>query len=152
MVCCHCVRYHPDLLVHIWEGKITSNWQVMQVPVVERVHKAIKWINWFWLSLVLKCCWATYNIASCPYCLPRIPFRYENRSARQYWSSQSLPLACLRSWLKFNFAGMPTGKICNGASCHWSMFLFVQEVAQVVLAASSQLHQWHTRTTVLSAG
>ena len=39
-----------------------------------------------------------------------------NRSGQQHWSSQSLPLACLRSWLKFNFAGMPALELCDGSN------------------------------------
>ena len=66
---------------------------------------------------------------------PGMLFRYENRSSRQHCSSQSSPPACLRSWLKFNFAGMPAVELCDGSSCRWHMFSFVREVVQVVPAA-----------------
>ena len=73
------------------------------------------------LSLVLICHRSTCDIAAgkawfsyaadvhatWPPVLHGILFRYENRSGRQHYSSKSLPTACLRSWLKFNFAGMP---------------------------------------------
>ena len=50
--------------------------------------------------------------------LPEILFWYENRlSGQQHWSSQSLPPACLQSWLKFNFAGIPLVELCDGSSC-----------------------------------
>ena len=55
------------------------------------------------------------NFAARPPVLPGILFQYKNRSRRQHWSSQSLPPACLRSWLVFNFAGMPAVKICDGS-------------------------------------
>ena len=66
------------------------------------------------------------------------------------WPYQSLPQACLWSWLKLNFAGMLSVKLCDGSSRWWRMFSFVQEVAQVVLAATSQIHRRHMRTTLKS--
>ena len=55
----------------------------------------------------------------------------------QHCSSQSLPPACLRSWLKFNFAGMPPAvELCDGSS--WRR--------QAVPAARSHIHRWHMRT------
>ena len=80
------------------------------------------------------------------YCPAGILFRYENRSGRQHWSSQSLPPACLRSWPKFKVAGIPTGKLCDGSSCRRRMFSFVREVSQTVLSATSQIHRRHMRT------
>ena len=38
------------------------------------------------------------------------------RSSRQHCSSQSLPPACLRSWLKFNFSGMRAVELSRMAS------------------------------------
>ena len=70
----------------------------------------------------------------------------ENRSSRQHCSSESLPPAYLRGWLKFNFAGMPAVKLCDGSSCRGRMFSFVREVSQAVLAATSQIHRRHMRT------
>ena len=70
----------------------------------------------------------------------------ENRSSRQHCSSESLPPAYLRGWLKFNFAGMPAVKLCDGSSCRRRMFSFVREVSQAVLAATSQIHRRHMRT------
>lgn len=61
--------------------------------------------------------------------LPGIQFWYENRCGRQHWSSQSLPLVCLQSWLKFDFAGMVVVELCDGSSCWQHMFLFIQEVS-----------------------
>ena len=58
----------------------------------------------------------------------------ENRSGRQHCSSESLPPACLRGWLKFNFAGMSAVKLCDGSSCRRRMFSFVREVSQAVPA------------------
>ena len=45
--------------------------------------------------------------------LPAIPFRHENRSRQQQRPCQSLLPACLWSWHKFEFAGMPAVKTCN---------------------------------------
>ena len=84
--------------------------------------------------------------ATWPPVLPGILFRYENRSSQQHWSSQSLPLACLWSWLEFIFAGLPAVKLCDGSSCRQRMFSFVQEVAQAVPAATLQIHRRHMRT------
>ena len=77
------------------------------------------------LSLVLICRqWpATWSPV-----LPGIPFRYENRSGRQHCSSHSFPTACLRSWLKFNSAGMLAVELCDGSSYRRRMFSFVPEV------------------------
>ena len=72
----------------------------------------------------------------------------ENRSSRQHSSSKSLPPAYLRGWLKFNFAGMPAVKLCDGSSCRRRMFSFVREVSQAVLAATSQIHRRHMRTSL----
>ena len=54
--------------------------------------------------------------------------------------------SCLRSWLKFNFAGMPAVELCDGSSCQRRMFSFVREVSQVVPAVTSQIHRRHMRT------
>ena len=69
-------------------------------------------------------------------------FRNENRSGRQHWPSQSCEV---RSCLKFNFAGMPAVKLCDGSRCQRRTFSFVREVAQVVPAVTSQIHQQHIR-------
>ena len=66
------------------------------------------------------------------------------------WPYQSLPQACLWSWLKLNFAGMLAVKLCDGSSHWWHMFSFVREVAQVVPAATSQIHRRHMRTRLKS--
>ena len=66
------------------------------------------------------------------------------------WSYQSSPPACLRSWLKLNFAGMLAVKLCDGSSHWWRMFSFVWEIAQVVLVATSQIHRRHMRTRLKS--
>ena len=76
--------------------------------------------------------------------LPGILFWHENRSGQQYWSNQSLPLACLQSWLKFNFAGIPLVELCGGSSCWRRRFSFVREVSQAVPVAMSQIHRRHT--------
>ena len=81
-----------------------------------------------------------------PPVLPGILFRYENRSGRQHCSSQSLPLACLQSSLKFDFLGMLAVELCDGSSCRGCMFSFVQDVSQAVPVAMSQIHQQHMRT------
>ena len=65
---------------------------------------------------------------------------------RWTWLYQTLPPTCPRSWLKLNFAGMLAVKLCDGSSCWWHMFSFVREVAQVVPAATSQIHWRHMRT------
>ena len=80
------------------------------------------------------------------YCPAGILFRYENRSGWQHWSSQSLLPASLRSWPKFNFAGMPAVKLCDGSSCRRRMFSFVREVSQAVLSATLLIHRRHMRT------
>ena len=41
---------------------------------------------------------------------------------------------------------MPAVKLCDGSSCRWRLFLFVQEVTQAVPAATSQIHRRHMRT------
>ena len=75
--------------------------------------------------------------------LPRILFRYENRSGRQHCSSP----ACLWSWLKFNFTGIQPVKLYDVSSCRRRMFSFVREVAQTsVPAATSQINRRHMRT------
>ena len=89
--------------------------------------------------------WFSYDAdapATWPLVLPGVLFRNENRSGRQHWSSQSWEV---RSWLKFNFAGMPVVKLCDGSRCHRRTFSFVREVAQVVPAATSQIHRRHIR-------
>ena len=82
----------------------------------------------------------------CRYCPAGILFRYENRSGWQHWSSQSLPPASLRSWPKFNFAGMPAVKLCDVSSCRRRIFSFVREVSQAVLSATLLIHRRHMRT------
>ena len=83
--------------------------------------------------------------------LPGILFWHENRSGQHYWLSQSLPPACLQSWLKFNFAGVPVVELCDGFSCLRHRFSFVQDMSQAVLVAMSQIHQQHMRTWGLTS-
>ena len=77
-----------------------------------------------------------------PPVLPGVLFRYDNRSGRQHWSSQSWEVP---SWLKFYFTGMPAVKLCDGSGCQRRTFSFVREVARVVPAATSQIHRLHIR-------
>ena len=77
------------LVVYVWHFNfLESEMQLQSTP-----DKA-----WFSYAADAPATWPPVQL--------RILFRYENRSSRQHCSSQSLPAACLRSWLKFNFAGM----------------------------------------------
>ena len=101
------------------------------------------------VSTVVCKAWFSYTAdapATWPPVLPGVLLRYENRSGRQHCSSQSLPPACL-----VNFGGMPAVELCDGSSCQQRMFSFVLEVAQGVLAATSQIHRRHMRTRLNAA-
>ena len=80
--------------------------------------------------------------------LPETPFRYENRSCRQHKPCQSLPPACLRSWLEFNFAGMPAVKTAMFLVAGKIMSSYVGEVSQAVPTAMSQVLRRHIRTRI----
>ena len=69
--------------------------------------------------------------------LKKISHKLDGAAQYVWRSSQSLPPECLQSWLKFNFAGMPAVKLCDGSSCRRRMFSFVREVSPAVPAATS---------------
>ena len=58
--------------------------------------------------------WAWFSYAAE---LPATPFPYEKWGCLQQRPCQSLPPACLRSWLEFNFAGMPAVKTSDVSCC-----------------------------------
>ena len=80
--------------------------------------------------------------------LPETPFRYENRSCLQQKPCQSLPPACLRSWLEFNFAGMPAVKTAMFLVAGKNMSSYVGEVSQAVPTAMSQVLRRHISSRI----
>ena len=121
------------LVVYVWHFNVLES----EIQLQSTPDKA-----WFSYAADAPATW--------PPVQPGILFRYDNRSSRQHCSSQSLHQACLRSWLKFNFAGMPAVELCDDSSCRRRMFSFVREVAQVVPAATSQIHNRHMKTRLNS--
>ena len=69
--------------------------------------------------------------------LPAICFRYENRSRQQQRPRQSLLPACLWSWHKFDFAGMPPVKTCDLSWAGSVISSYVGIVSQAVLVGMS---------------
>ena len=70
------------------EGRYIREFSYKQASIF-RVTFRIACQAWFSYAADAPAIW--------PPVLPEILFRYENRSGRQHWSSQSLPPACLRS-------------------------------------------------------
>ena len=104
-------------------------------------------ISYFWIevfSLVLICRRCTCDMAAST-AWDTVPM--PNRSGRQHESSQSLSPACARSWLEFNFAGMPAVKLCDGSSCRWRMYSFVPgSIPDGTGGYVDRIHRPHMRT------
>ena len=125
---CHCDKMLIEYLGYFFWG------------ILSLVREFIRLTCFAWFS------YANDAPATWPTVVPRILLRYENRSARQHWSSQYLPPIYLRSWLEFKLAGMPAVKLCDGSGCRRRMFSFVREVSQAVPAATSQAPRRYMRT------
>ena len=121
-----------------FEPPLSSPCNPFMLKFIDRHFCLKSWKAWFSYAIDTPATW--------PPVVPGILFRYENRSGRQHWSSQYLLPTYLRSWLEFNFVGMPAVKLCDGSSCRRRMFSFVREVVQAVPAATSHVHRRYMRT------
>ena len=93
------------------DSRILLTWENREVRVTYRLH-----------TIFLPTSFALYTTRLKPGShmlpvLPATPFPYENGSRLQQRPCQSLPPARLRSWLEFNFAGMPAVKTSDVSCC-----------------------------------
>ena len=95
-------------------------------------------------------CHLLHFLDKCTAELPATPFRHENRSRRQQRPCQSLPPACLRSWLEFNFAGIPAVKTAMFLVVGGVVSSYVGEVSKAVPAAyeNQAFVEWNSKQSV----